>query len=69
MYIYMEQVNAAVSLQTCILEVLDSILGRDTDCPDFLSPFSLNAATVAELGHDRFLTNPFQFIVHQPYYH
>jgi hypothetical protein len=43
-------------------------LGRDTmyeDFRGFLQPLQANAEIICRLGHDRFLPNPFQFVIHQ----
>jgi hypothetical protein len=64
-----EQADLDVTLYICILDVLGSNLGRSTGYSERISryfPQSLqtNAGIVTRLGHDRFLPNPFQFIIH-----
>jgi hypothetical protein len=70
-----EQVGLAVTLWICIQEVHGSqSLFWDTGChnlTEFLffyvllpSPYS-HRPDITSIGHDRFLANPFQFIIHQ----
>jgi hypothetical protein len=68
-----EQVNIAVTLQTCIQEVLGSNSSRDTGYlvifRFILQRFQENSGIVPRLSHDRFLSNAFQFIIHHPFHH
>jgi hypothetical protein len=64
------QANVAVKLQTRIREELCLNLGRDTTIltdvfRGYFHSLWENARIVPELGHDRFLRNPFQSIIHQ----
>jgi hypothetical protein len=64
-----EQAGITLTLWTCVLEVLDSNLGRNTDYTDlgfrrFLQSSKSNAGIVPRLGGNRFLPNPFPFIIH-----
>jgi hypothetical protein len=63
----MRQTGVAATLHTRTREEPSSNLDRDTDTLTEVSYFSSvlqkNAETVPRLGHDRFLPNPFQFIV------
>jgi hypothetical protein len=66
-YLYkelIEQAGVAVVLQPCILEVLGSNVGRDTDYPDiFILQFIQANSSTSQLDHDRFLPNSFKFII------
>jgi hypothetical protein len=64
-YTKTEKAGIAVTLETCIFELLGSSLGRDTSYPDlrFFVFFSqsrwTNVGLVLRLCHDLFLPNPF----------
>jgi hypothetical protein len=58
-----EQVDVAVTLQTCSREVFVSNHGRSTDC-GFPQSLQANYGILQQLGHERFLPNPFQSIVY-----
>jgi hypothetical protein len=64
----------AVTLWACIRETLGSNLYKDAAYPDgsFRGYHQLlheNTGIVSRLGYDRFLPNPFPFIIYQSSYH
>jgi hypothetical protein len=68
MICFTEQVSVVVTLYTCIRELLDSNLGRDTGYYDYRGfPQFLQASAwiLPRLDHDSFLASPFKFVIHQ----
>lgn len=63
-----ELVGVAATLWMCIREVLDSNLGRDIASSEVFRGFPLSlhvqAGILPPLGHGRFLTTHFHFIIH-----
>jgi hypothetical protein len=63
-----EQADLAVMIQTCIRDstwTLVILIEGFYGFPQFLQP---NAEIVPQSGHDHFLPNTFQFIIHQSSY-
>jgi hypothetical protein len=64
------QISPAVALLTNIVEVFGLNLEGDTppihakNCTRFPQPFHTYSGVATRIGHDRFLSNPFQFIIH-----
>jgi hypothetical protein len=65
-------VDLVATLRTRIRKVVGSNFGRNTGCPncfffhDFPQCLQTITGTVHRLGHDQFLSNPFQFIIRYP---
>jgi hypothetical protein len=60
-----ELAAVVVPLRACIRDVLDSDFGWATGCPDCdFSVFFSPARVVPRQDHNRFLSSPFQFIIH-----
>jgi hypothetical protein len=61
-----QQVNVAVMLYACVQEALDPNGDPDTGYPDYVNGFPQflleDVELVLQLGYDRYLPNPFQFI-------
>jgi hypothetical protein len=57
-----------IPLQICIQELLGKDIGQDADSPEgfhsFIKSLHENRTGVFQLGHDRCLQHPLQFIIH-----
>jgi hypothetical protein len=66
--------SVAVTLWSCIWEMLGSILGQvtgypDWDCCSFPHSLQEDTGSVRQLDHDCLLPNHFQFIIHKSSHH